>query len=140
LPHRRDSHPRCGSGSPRVAGVVAGAFCAAGFVAIELLSDGAITRAAMNTFPPSGPSAPSIVTIHHDRVTKKNLSEFNQDIAILALLALARAVGAKALDGPRRKLLTVLFFLALAVPIAISEHDSSQVGLIASLLILRSPG
>jgi O-antigen ligase len=28
-----------------------------------------------------------------------------------------------------------LFFLALAVPIAISEHDSSQVGLIASLLI-----
>jgi hypothetical protein len=36
----------------------------------------------------------------------------------------------RALPVQRRPLLTVLFF-ALAVPIAISEHDSSQVGLIA---------
>ena len=42
----------------------------------------------------------------------------------------------RALPSPRRKLLSVLFFLALAVPIAISEHDSSQVGLVASLLVL----
>jgi ABC-type multidrug transport system fused ATPase/permease subunit len=115
---------------------VAGAFCAAGFVAIELLSDGAITRAAMNTFPAFRPERAKHVTIHHDRVTKINLSEFNQDIAILALLLWPGLLALRALDGPRRKLLTVLFFLALAVPIAISEHDSSQVGLIASLLIL----
>lgn len=115
---------------------VAGAFCAAGFVAIELLSDGAITRAAMNIFPAFRPERAKHVTIHHDRVTKINLSEFNQDIAILALLLWPGLLALRALDGPRRKLLTVLFFLALAVPIAISEHDSSQVGLIASLLIL----
>ncbi len=76
------------------------------------------------------------MTIHHDKVTKINLSEFNQDIAILALLLWPGLLALKVLDGPRRKLLTVLFFLALAVPIAISEHDSSQVGLVASLLIL----
>jgi O-antigen ligase len=115
---------------------IAGAFCAAGFVAIELLSDGAITRAAMNTFPAFRPERAKHVTIHHDKVTKINLSEFNQDIAILALLLWPGLLALKALDGPRRKLLTVLLFLALAVPIAISEHDSSQVGLVASLLIL----
>jgi O-Antigen ligase len=115
---------------------VAGAFCAAGFVAIELLSDGAITRAAMNTFPAFRPERAKHVTIHHNKVTKINLSEFNQDIAILALLLWPGLLALKALDGPRRRLLTVLFFLALAVPIAISEHDSSQVGLVASLLIL----
>jgi ABC-type multidrug transport system fused ATPase/permease subunit len=115
---------------------VAGAFCAAGFVAIELLSDGAITRAAMNTFPAFRPERAKHVTIHHDRVTKINLSEFNQDIAILALLLWPGLLALRALDGPRRRLLTVLFFLALAVPIAISEHDSSQAGLVASLLIL----
>jgi O-antigen ligase len=115
---------------------IAGAFCAAGFVAIELFSDGAITRAAMNTFPAFRPERAKHVTIHHDKVTKINLSEFNQDIAILALLLWPGLLALKVLDGPRRKLLTVLFFLALAVPIAISEHDSSQVGLVASLLIL----
>src|SRR5262249_46399529 len=36
---------------------------------------------------------------------------------------------------PRHALLTVLFFCALAVPIGISEQDSSQIGLV-SLLIL----
>ena len=115
---------------------VAGALCAAGFVAIELLTDGAITRATMNTFPSFRPERAKHVTIHHDRVTKINLSEFNQDIAILALLLWPGLLALRALPSPRRKLLSVLFFLALAVPIAISEHDSSQVGLVASLLVL----
>jgi O-antigen ligase len=112
---------------------VAGALCAAGFVAIELLTDGAITRATMNTFPSFRPERAKHVTIHHDRVTKINLSEFNQDIAILALLLWPGLLALRALPSPRRKLLNVLFFL---VPIAISEHDSSQVGLVASLLVL----
>ena len=115
---------------------VAGALCAAGFVAIELLTDGAITRATMNTFPSFRPERAKHVTIHHDRVTKINLSQFNQDIAILALLLWPGLLALRALPSPRRKLLNVLFFLALAVPIAISEHDSSQVGLVASLLVL----
>ena len=115
---------------------VAGTFCAAGFVAIELLTDGAITRATMNAFPSFRPERAKHVTIHHDRVTKINLSEFNQDIAILALLLWPGLLALKVLPVPRRMLLSVLFFLALAVPIAISEHDSSQVGLVASLLVL----
>jgi hypothetical protein len=48
---------------------VAGAFCAAGFVAVELLTDGAITRATMNTFPSFRPERAKHVTIHHDWVT-----------------------------------------------------------------------
>src|SRR4029453_7603274 len=37
---------------------------------------------------------------------------------------------------PLRRLLSGMYFLALAVPIFLSEHNSSQIGVIASALIL----
>jgi O-antigen ligase len=114
---------------------LAGALCAAGFVATELLTDGALTRFAMNTIPAFKPDRAKHVAIHQGRVVRMNLSEFNQHVAMLALQLWPGLLALRVLDLPRRTLLTVLFFLALAVPIAISEHDSSQVGLIASLLI-----
>src|SRR5262245_12095823 len=88
-------------------------------------------RATMNTFPSFRPERSKHVTIHHDRVTKINLSEFNQNFAILALLLWPGLLALSAAKSPR-----VLLFLALAVPDGISEHDSSQVGLISSLLVL----
>ena len=56
---------------------VAGAFCAAGFVAIELLTDGALTRAAMNTIPALKPDRAKHVAIHHGRVVRMNLLSGN---------------------------------------------------------------
>jgi O-antigen ligase len=114
---------------------VAGALCAAGFVMTELLTDGALTRFAMNTIPAFMPDRAKHVAIRHGLVTRINVSEFNQHVAVLALQLWPGLLALRVLDLPRRALLTGLFFLALAVPIAISEHDSSQVGLIASLLI-----
>jgi hypothetical protein len=114
---------------------VAGSLCAAGFVAVELLTDGALTRFAMNTVPALKPDRAKHVAFHHGRVTRINASEFNQHVAMLAFQLWPGLLALRALPVQRRPLLTVLFFLALAVPIAISEHDSSQVGLIASLLI-----
>jgi O-Antigen ligase len=114
---------------------VAGTLCAAGFVAIELLTDGALSRFAMNTIPAFKPERAKHVAIHHGRVTRINLSEFNQHVAMLTFQLWPGLLALRALELPRRTLLTVLFFIALAVPIAISEHDSSQVGLIASVLI-----
>jgi O-antigen ligase len=114
---------------------VAGALCATSFVAIELLTDGALTRTAMNTIPAFKPDRAKHVAIHHGRVVRMNLSEFNQHVAMLALQLWPGLLALRVLAPPRRTLITVLFFLALAVPIAISEHDSSQVGLIASMLI-----
>lgn len=114
---------------------VAGALSAAAFVMTELLTDGALTRFAMNTIPAFKPDRAKHVVIRHGLVTRINVSEFNQHVAMLAFMLWPGLLALRVLDPPRRTLLTVLFFLALALPIAISEHDSSQVGLIAALLI-----
>ena len=89
----------------------------------------------MNTIPAFKPDRAKHVAIRHGLVTRINVSEFNQHVAMLALQLWPGLLALRVSAPPRRNLLTVLFFLALAVPIAISEHDSSQVGLIASLII-----
>lgn len=114
---------------------VAGALCAAGFVMTELLTDGALTRFAMNNIPAFKPDRAKHVAIHHGRVTKVNLSEFNQHVAMLAFQLWPGLLALRVLEPQRRILVTVLFLAALAVPIAFSEHDSSQLGLVAALLI-----
>jgi len=117
--------------------LIAGALCGAGFLLVELLSDGALTRFAMNTISAFRPDRAKHITIASGRVTRINLSEFNQSAATLALLLWPGLLALRsAVDAPRRRLLAVLFFVALTVPIGISEHDSSQVGLVASLLVL----
>jgi O-antigen ligase len=65
------------------------------------------------------------------------MAELNQNVAMVAfqlwpgLLALSAL-----LQDTGRRLPGALFFLALAVPIGVSEHNSSQIGLIASALVL----
>ena len=115
---------------------LAGVLCGAGFLTIELLTDGALTRFTMNTFPVFRPDGAKHLTIEDGRVTRMNLSEFNQHVAIVALLLWPGLLALRAaFQGSNRVIATVLFFVALAVPIGISEHDSSQVGIIASLLV-----
>ncbi len=117
--------------------LIAGALCATGFVLVELLSDGALTRFAMNTISAFRPDRAKHITIVGGRVTRINLSEFNQSAATLALLLWPGLLALRsAVETPRRRLLALLFFVALAVPIAISEHNSSQVGIVASLAVL----
>lgn len=114
---------------------IAGALCAAGFVMTELLTDGALTRFAMNNIPAFKPDRAKHLAIRHGRVTKINLSEFNQHVAMLAFQFWPGLLALRVLELRRRVLLTILFLAALAVPIAFSEHDSSQLGLVAALLI-----
>jgi hypothetical protein len=116
---------------------VAGSLGAALFVTIELVTGGALTRGVMNVIPALQPGDAKRVRIVDGRVTRMNMAELNQNVAMVAfqlwpgLLALSTL-----LQGTRRRLLGALFFLALAVPIGLSQHDSSQIGLIASALIL----
>ena len=102
---------------------IAGALCAAGFVMTELLTDGALTRFAMNNIPAFKPDRAKHVAIHHGRVTKINLSEFNQHVAMLAFQLWPGLLALRVLEPRRRILLTILFLVALAVPIAFSEHE-----------------
>jgi O-antigen ligase len=90
----------------------------------------------MNTITAFRPDRAKHVAIHGGRITKMNLSEFNQNVAMLALALWPGLLALRGLDVPRRPMLMGLFFLVLAIPIAISEHDSSQLGLAASLLVL----
>jgi O-antigen ligase len=116
---------------------VAGACCAAVFVTIELVTDGALTRGVMNTVSILQPQDTKRVRIEGGRVTDMKLAELNLNVSIVAFMLWPGLLAVSALvRDPRRRLLCGLYFLALAVPIFLSEHDSSQVGVIASALIL----
>jgi O-antigen ligase len=116
--------------------LIAGALCGAGFVLVEILSDGFLTRLTMDTIAAFRPDRAKHITIVGGRVTKINLSEFNQSAATLALLLWPGLLSLRSAVETRRRRIAVLFFAALAVAIAISEHDSSQLGIVASLLVL----
>jgi hypothetical protein len=116
---------------------VAGTCCAALFVTIELLTHGALTRGVMNAVPILQPHDTKRVDIEGGRVTGMKLAELNQNVTIVAFLLWPGLLALSTLlQGSRRKLLCGLFFLGIAVPIFLSEHDSSQIGVIASALIL----
>jgi hypothetical protein len=77
------------------------------------------------------------VRIEGGRVTDMKPAELNQNVTIVAFLLWPGLLALSTLlQGSRRKLLCGLFFLGIAVPIFLSEHDSSRIGVIASALIL----
>jgi O-antigen ligase len=115
----------------------AGAFLGALFVLIELLTDGVVTRMVMNSIALLQPHSAKHVAISQGEVTWVNPGYFNHNVAMLmfnlwpGLLVLRSIEG-----GARRAVFIGAFFLSVAIPVAISEHQSSQVALIASLLVL----
>jgi O-antigen ligase len=115
---------------------VAGALLGALFVTIELLTDGVLTRAAMNAVPVLQPDNVKRVRMIDGRVTSIRLAEFNQNVTMLALQVWPGLLALSNLPVRRRILLSLLFVGALAAPIGLSEHNSSQIALAASLLIL----
>jgi peroxiredoxin Q/BCP len=117
--------------------LVAGAVGAGLYLLLELLSDGLLTRGAMNLFAVLKPETAKHIAIQNGKVMRLNLSEFNQNAAIIMLGFWPGVLILSALDAiPRRIALTALFAAALAVPIALSEHDSSQVALVLSAIVL----
>ena len=116
---------------------LAGSLCGAVFVLIELLTQGALTRFAMNWVPVLKPDRDKHVAFSKGWVKRINVSEFNQHVAMLALQLWAGLLALTSLEtGRRRGILMLLYFCTLAVPIAISEHDSSQVAIVAGLVVL----
>lgn len=117
-------------------GFVAGALGAALYLLVELLTDGVLTRGAMNFIAALKPGTAKHMSIENGKVIRLNLSEFNQNAAVAMLGFWPGVLILSALDGiPRRIALTAMFAAALAVPIALSEHDSSQVALVLSAIV-----
>lgn len=121
---------------PAALSFAAGVFLGALLVLFELLTHGALTRLALNSIALLHLENPKHMRISQGQVTEISLSELNQNVAILmfnlwpGLLTLRTVEG-----GTRRTILVSLFFLAVAVPVLISEHDSSQVALLGSFLV-----
>jgi O-antigen ligase len=113
---------------------VLGTLVAALFLTFELLTDGAITRFVLN-------SIHVFHTLNHKHATASNgqivhlrLADLNQNTAILmfnlwpSLLALTVIE-----NGTRRLLFGGALLLAVAIPVFLSEHQSSQAALAASI-------
>jgi peroxiredoxin Q/BCP len=90
----------------------------------------------MNLVAALKPEIAKHVAMENGKVMRLNLSEFNQNSTIVMLGFWPGVLIVSALDAiPRRIAVTALFTAALAVPIALSEHDSSQVALVLSALV-----
>jgi hypothetical protein len=117
-------------------GFVIGTVCAALYLLVELLTDGALTRGAMNLVAALKPDTAKHMEIENGKVMRLNLSEFNQNTAIVTFCFWPGVLILSKLDAiPRPIALTALFAVVLAVPIAVSEHDSSQVALVLSTIV-----
>jgi hypothetical protein len=128
---KADELRRCAIGF--VGGAVLGAF----YVVFELVSDGVLTRGAMNLVEALKPETAKHIAIQDGKVTRLNLSEFNQNAAILMLGFWPGVLILAVLDGVKRRIaVTALFAAALAAPIALSQHDSSQIALALSAIAL----
>jgi O-antigen ligase len=117
-------------------GFAAGAALGAVYLLIEMLTDSAITRAAMNAIPAFRPDKVKHVQIGHGGdIQKISLSELNQNVTIVMLsLWPALSVWALIANGPRRMLFLSLFFVVTVLAVVLSQHQSSQIALVLSLV------
>ncbi len=89
---------------------------------------------AMNWIPLIKSTSTKHVKISQGQIAGINLSDLNQNVAIAmfnlwpGLLALRMIEG-----GTRRAIVIGLYFLAVAVAVSLSQHQSSQLALIASI-------
>ena len=115
---------------------IVGAAGAGLYLLLELLSDGVLTRGAMNLVDALKPETAKHIAMQNGKVMRLNLSEFNQSAAIIMLGFWPGVLILSALGIFRRPVaMTTLFVAILAVPIALSEHDSSQIALALSAIV-----
>jgi O-antigen ligase len=114
---------------------VAGAFLGTTLISLELLTGGSITRSVINSISMLQPLNPKRMVMEGNQISAIQLPEFNQNITVSvfnlwpALLILASLVSVS-----RRAILIALFFIVLSAAVFLSDHQSSQIALVASLL------
>ena len=113
----------------------AGAFLGAAYLALELLIDGAVMRLAMNTIPALQPDDIKRVTIVDGVVTRVSLNKLNQNITTIMLNAWPAMLMLSAAALRYRWGMVALFFAISAVAIFLSDHDSSQLALLGSVVV-----
>ena len=117
-------------------GFATGAGLGAFYLLIEMLTDAAITRAAMNAIPAFRPDKIKHIEISRMGLVRKILlSELNQNVTIV-MFSLWPALSVLALiaDRYRRRLFLGLLFIVTALALVLSQHQSSQIALVLSLV------
>ena len=112
---------------------VAGATVGALYVMLELLTRGIIIRTAIGWIP--NLSSPKHFKISHG-VLAIRLSKLDQNVNLAIFHLWPGLLALMGLAGTRRVSIQVLFFLTIAATVALSEHDSSQVALLGSGLVV----
>ena len=117
-------------------GFAAGAALGAVYLLLEILTDAAITRTLMNAIPAFRPDKVKHIDMSRAGLVKKiSLSELNQNVTIVMLsLWPALSIWTLIASRPRRMLLLGPFFLVTVLVVVLSEHQSSQIGLVLSLV------
>jgi O-antigen ligase len=116
--------------------IALGTFVGALLAIFELLTDGAITRLALNSIHLFQTPNHKHVTIHNGEIVKLNPSDLNRNVAILTLGLWSALLAITTLEGgARRYIFSTALLLAVTVAVFLSEHQSSQVALIVSLPI-----
>ena len=114
----------------------AGASLGALFVLSELLTDGAVTRGAMNLITLLKPHSSKHVTISHGEAVTVGLEEFRRAVAIsVSHLWPALLVLSGAAKGTRRAILIGLLVIAVTATVLLSGRQSAQLALFGSFVV-----
>jgi hypothetical protein len=115
----------------------AGSLLGALFVMLELITGGIVTRTFVGWFPAL--ASPKHFLIEGGKIVSIRLSKLDQNVNLALFHLWPGMLALLCLAGPRRVLAGTLLFLVIAAVIALSEHDSSQVALLlSSLLVLAA--
>ncbi|MGV1014276.1 MAG: O-antigen ligase family protein [Methyloceanibacter sp.] len=115
----------------------AGAAIGAVYLLLELLSGGATTRAVVNSIAVLRPDQAKRAVIVASEVKYINMSVFNQNATLLMLHLWPGLLILSALKTLRRRLLSIVLFLMVLVgALLVSDHESSQIALLGSTLVL----
>jgi O-antigen ligase len=113
---------------------VIGTFVAAIFLTVELLTDGAMTRFVLNSIHVFHTLNHKHAATYNGHIVGLNPSYLNQNVAILTFNLWPSLLALRLIEtGTRRLAFSGALLLAVAVPVFLSEHQSSQVALIVSI-------
>ncbi len=115
---------------------IAGAFLGTLFLLVEFMTDGAITRFAMNNIPAIRPDKAKHVVISDGAVTRLNMSTFNQNVTLVMLYLWPGLLMIRSLANLQRRVFVIALFLVLtAATVLLSEQSSSQIALLGSAFV-----
>jgi hypothetical protein len=114
----------------------AGAILGALFVAFEMLSAGLATRTAIQWLPFLERSPKHLALSPDGEIKSLKLSTLNQNVNLSLFHLWPGLLALMSLKGYRRLMAMAALFAVSSAAIAMSEHDSSQVALVGSTLVL----